>query len=298
MQIQSIIIFSFLYQSMELRNTTNQSFTSRCPQIRDAQWVSHIVNSTFPHFSTTKHQEGIISYLENNNLCSSRPNNLGQVMDLLEQTPAINKRRPPKTALEKVEDFVRYIFLSKENKKKFKIKKHIYDKIYQLKDLRKKSFKKDSIKKDSVAMKIIKYIKNEKIGNCLEDAMLSEIVLKLNGVKNVTRIHMYNLVNGKEKVIDHSVCLINPPDVPFEKGHFHPKSIIVDAWSGKCDFAENMLKYYRNTKGKFFRVKGNKKTIYEPAKEISISNSDLEQIKNEYPQLIYPNKEHKFLNIK
>lgn len=68
-------------------------------------------------------------------------------MDLLEQTPAINKRRSPKTTLEKVEDFVRYLFLSKENKKKFKIKKHIYDKIYQLKDLRKKSFKKDLFKK-------------------------------------------------------------------------------------------------------------------------------------------------------
>lgn len=147
-------------------------------------------------------------------------------------------------------------------------------------------------------MKIIKYLKNEKIGNCLEDAMLSEIVLKLNGVKNVSRIHMYNLVNGKEKKIDHSVCLINPPDVPFEKGHFHSKSIIVDAWSGKCDFAVNMLKYYRNTKGKFFRVKGNKKTIYEPAKEIPISNSDLEKIKKEYPQLIYPNKGRKFLDIK
>lgn len=91
---------------MELRNTTSQSFTSRCSQIKDAQWVSHIVNSTFPHFSTTKHQEGIISYLKNNNLCSTRPNNLGQVMDLLEQTPAINKRRSPKTMLEKVEDFV------------------------------------------------------------------------------------------------------------------------------------------------------------------------------------------------
>lgn len=283
---------------MEIGNNTNQSFTSRCPQIRDAQWVSHIVNSTFPHFSTTKHQEGIISYLENNNLCSSRPNNLTQVMELLERTPEINKRRPPKSILEKIENSINYLFLSKRDKRIFNIKKHIYNKIYQLIELRKNAFKKEFLKKDSPTIKIIEYLKNEKIGNCLEDAMLSEIVLKLNGVKNVSRIHMYNLVNGGEKVVDHSVCLINPPDVPFEKGHFHPKSIIVDAWSGKCDFAENMLRDYRNTRGKFFRVKGNKKTIYEPAKEIPISNSDLEKIKNEYPQLIYPNKERKFLDIK
>lgn len=283
---------------MELRNTTSQSFTSRCSQIKDAQWVSHIVNSTFPHFSTTKHQEGILSYLKNNNLCSTRPNNLGQVMVLLEQTPAINKRRSPKTMLEKVEDFVHYLFLSKENKKKFKIKKHIYDKIYQLIELRKNCLKKENLKKDSPTMEMLSYLEKEKIGNCLEDAMLSEIVLKLNGVKNVSRIHMYNLVNGKEKTIDHSVCLINPPNVPIEKGYFHPKSIIVDAWSGKCDFAENMLRDYRNTRGKFFRVKGNKKTIYEPAKEIPISNEDLEKIINKYPQLIYPNKNRKFLDLK
>ena len=48
----------------------------------------------------------------------------------------------------------------------------------------------------------------------------------------------------------------------------------------------------------FFRVKGIKKTIYEPAKEIPISNEDLEKIINKYPQLIYPNKNRKFLDLK
>ena len=30
------------------------NFTSRSPQIRDAQWVCHILNTTFPHTSSSK----------------------------------------------------------------------------------------------------------------------------------------------------------------------------------------------------------------------------------------------------
>lgn len=283
---------------MDLRNSSNLNFTSRCPQIRDAQWVSHIVNSTFPHFSATKHQEGIISYLDKNNLCFCRPKNLNQAVEYLERSRQINKRRPPKTLYEKVEDFLSYIILPKEKKIMFNKKKHLYDKIYSLAELRRKCYQNEIYKNNSFPIKILKVVQNNKIGNCMEDAIISELVLKLNGVKNIARIHMYNLVNGKEKAIDHSVCLINPPDIPIKKGYFHPKSIIVDSWSGKCDFAENMLRFYKNTKSKFFKVKGIKETIYEPAQETGINNKDLERIKKEYPQLIYPNKNHKFLNLK
>ena len=34
--------------------SNNINFSGRCPQIRDAQWVCHIVNTAYPHVSSTR----------------------------------------------------------------------------------------------------------------------------------------------------------------------------------------------------------------------------------------------------
>ena len=48
--------------------TPNKSstFTSRCPQVRDADWVCRTINHKLPHFSSTKMQPFIENYLKKN----------------------------------------------------------------------------------------------------------------------------------------------------------------------------------------------------------------------------------------
>ncbi len=274
------------------------NFTARAPQIKDAEWVSHIVNSTFPHFSTTKHQPGFISFISQNQNFARKPKTLQDVLDRIELNQHIKKYNHKKNFSEQIKDFFYYLTLSTKQKKEFKIQQAIYNKIVQVIDLRRNCFKENTDTLIPKPIKMIGYIKNQKIANCMEDAILTNMVLKMNGVKNAARIHMYNLVNGKEKIIDHAVCIVNPPNLPLQKGKLNPKSIIVDSWSGKCDYADNMLTYYRNLKGKFFRVKKLKDVVYEPILEDGLTPDILAKIKQEYPQLIFPNKDRKFLDLK
>lgn len=286
---------------MQISNSTqNQycNFTARAPQIKDAEWVSHIVNSTFPHFSTTKHQLRFISYLSKKQNFARKPKNLQDVLDRIELNQHIKKYNHTKKFSEKIFDFFYYLALSTKQKKDFNIQQAIYNKIVQVIDLRRSCFKENTDTLIPKPIKMIGYIKNQKLANCMEDAILTNMVLKMNGVKNVARIHMYNLVNGEEKIIDHAVCIVNPPNIPLQQGKLHPKAIILDAWSGKCDFADNMITYYRNLKGKYFPVNKLKDVVYKPILEDGLTPDILAKMKQDYPQLIFPNKDRKFLDLK
>lgn len=267
---------------MQIQNSTainNYSFTARCPQIKNAEWVSHIVNSTFPHFSATKHKPIFISYVEKDQTFIRKLKSLQDTIDRIELNPHIKRYNSYKNPFEKILDFFYYHTLSAQN-------------------LRCACF--ENILEDLVPkpLEMINYMKNEKIGNCMEDAVLTNIVLKLNGIKNATRIHLSNIINKNEEIIDHVVCIINPPNVPLKEGKLHPKAIIIDAWCGKSDFASNMLTYYRNLKDKHFHVNKLKDVVYKPVSDDGLTPEILEKIKSEYPQLIYPNKNRKFLDLK
>ncbi len=286
---------------MQIQNSTainNYSFTARCPQIKDAEWVSHIVNSTFPHFSATKHKPIFISYVEKDQTYIRKLKSLQDTIDRIELNPHIKRYNSYKNPFEKILDFFYYHTLSAQKKKMFNIQQTIYNKITQIFDLRCACFENTLKGLVPKPLEMINYMKNEKIGNCMEDAVLTNIVLKLNGIKNATRIHLSNIINKNEEIIDHAVCIINPPNVPLKEGKLHPKAIIIDAWCGKSDFASNMLTYYRNLKDKHFHVNKLKDVVYKPVPDDGLTPEILEKIKSEYPQLIYPNKNRKFLDIK
>ena len=97
--ILAILFFTSFLSYMQISNSTqNQycNFTARAPQIKDAEWVSHIVNSTFPHFSTTKHQLRFISYLSKKQNFARKPKNLQDVLDRIELNQHIKKHNHTK----------------------------------------------------------------------------------------------------------------------------------------------------------------------------------------------------------
>lgn len=61
-------------------NNNNISFNGRCPQIRDAQWVSHMVNSAYPHISTSR-LSADIKVCQNNCVKPSEKDKFNKILD-------------------------------------------------------------------------------------------------------------------------------------------------------------------------------------------------------------------------
>jgi hypothetical protein len=87
--------------------------------------------------------------------------------------------------------------------------------------------------------------------NCHESALLAELILKINGIKNS---YTACLRDGKAKG-NHILCLFNRDGskiaIREENGELIPqiennKTIIIDPWAGICDFANNALKEYHS----------------------------------------------------
>lgn len=83
--------------------------------------------------------------------------------------------------------------------------------------------------------------------NCHESALLSELILKLNGIKNA---YTASLNDGDAK-IKHVVCFFNRDGSEItvnDKGKVNivnNKTIIIDPWTGICDFANNVFNEYK-----------------------------------------------------
>ena len=135
----------------------NFSFKGRCPQIKDAQWVCHVVNTAYPHVSTTRF---------------SAP-----MYKLKKENPGLYSRFLDKNPFNFVDPF---------NFKELKLiamfdwQKRLIDKLNRVRKEWQYGCKTDSRRVNN----LIGQLKYNKIGNCGEDAMLAEAILKLNGVDN------------------------------------------------------------------------------------------------------------------
>ena len=91
---------------------------------------------------------------------------------------------------------------------------------------------------------LFNFINKYKNFNCQESAMLAELILKLNGIKNSCAA----LIRDGEAKGNHVVCLFNKDGSEVaidENGRIkNNKTIIVDPWADICDFANNVLKEY------------------------------------------------------
>lgn len=133
---------------------------------------------------------------------------------------------------------------------------------------------------------VIYQLKSEKLGNCGEDAFLSALILKLNGVKNAC---MATLKSGKEKV-DHVVCVFNKDGSAFD-GKVSKNTIIIDPWVGTADFASNMfLKYKALAKKYFYNIKPDSKLGFENVRQLDLSDRQKLRLCLENDNLIYPSE--------
>jgi len=105
-------------------------------------------------------------------------------------------------------------------------------------------------------MELVNEIKDTKVGNCFEDAMLAELIGHINGQSN---IYMGNIFVKKQNVekpksINHSVAFITNKKISKDNDYKlkNKEAIIIDPWLGITDFAGNYFTKIRNQYRDYF----------------------------------------------
>ncbi|MCM1265996.1 MAG: hypothetical protein NC200_07335 [Candidatus Gastranaerophilales bacterium] len=130
------------------------------------------------------------------------------------------------------------------------------------------------------------------IGNCYETSKISELILKMNGIKNAQTV----LLKGEKENVtrDHAICIFNRDGSPFSS--ITRDTIVVDAWAGKSDFANNMIKYYQNECNHLFKLPKNQKIeFFAIPNESYISDEDILIFQKIYPEFMFMNPQRKFM---
>lgn len=134
---------------------------------------------------------------------------------------------------------------------------------------------------------LFNYIKKHHAFNCHESGLLSALMLKLNGVQNV---YTASILKGFAK-IDHVVCFFNRDGSKYDGKIKNNQTIIVDPWTGICDFASNAFREYAGFWFEHLKpiimpdgVEG--KYSFTGAKSMDLPDEFLKTIKAEYPNLI------------
>ncbi len=239
----------------------NITFTARCSQIRDAQWVCQKVRS-FPHISSTYWG----AHLEK----------------LEEQNPEIYNRFINQSSIN------RYIPKDPNALKIVKIfswHKNLVRKINRARDEwnigGENSYRKVN--------NILGQFKYEKLGNCGEDAYLAASILRMNGVENACVTRMKIDSNWQ----DHVVCLFNKDGSSFD-GKNLKKAIVIDPWLGIADFASNMSVKYKNLFQEMFcSLKSNSDISFQKIDKVDFSEQELQLLKLKYPNLRFPKKSNR-----
>jgi hypothetical protein len=231
------------------------NFTARCEQIRNAQKVCHNITSNFPHISSTK---------------------LAPLVDKLEDKyPKIFDK-----FLYANPNAGNYIKAQSKSEQKiiniFSWMERLISNIERERDFRHATSNNSFYK----IRAIMSQLQNSKIGNCFEAANLSELLMRLNGEKNV---YTANIKVGKFQV-DHTVCFFNKDGKPFD-GKINKKTIILDSWLNDVDFANNMLNKYRNIYKKYMFMPEKGKMSFSNVENLELSRKELNQLIKDFPQL-------------
>ena len=108
---------------------------------------------------------------------------------------------------------------------------------------------------------IISSLKNSKIGNCTEDAMLTELIGKINGQTNIYTGNIELAIDGERQgLLNHVIAFItDKPIYKNEKYFFKNKeAIIIDPWLGITDYVGNYFNKLKSTYRKTFMHERNK----------------------------------------
>ncbi len=242
----------------------NFSFKGRCPQIKDAQWVCHVVNTAYPHVSTTRFNAPMLKIKQKNPELYN---------EFLNQNP--------------------FHFSAPFNFKELKLiamfdwQKRLIDKLNRVRKEWQYGCKTDSRRVNN----LIGQLKYNKIGNCGEDAMLAEAILKLNGVDNACTAGL----NVNNLNIDHSVCVFNRDGSMFD-GKVTKNTIVIDPWLGTADFASNMFLKYKNLCKQYFsNLKDNSKISFRDIKSLDIPGEEALLLALRQDKLMFPGITKEFM---
>ena len=236
-------------------NSPKVNFTGRCPQIKTAYKVCHIVNENLPHVSSTK------------------------------VSPMFEKMKWKFT--DSYDKFLNHnplfpLSCSNASEKKFfnlmLCQRELIRRMNNVRDCFSSKSKTDFERVNNT----ISQLKFARLGNCMENADASAAIMKMNGFNNVYTAH---LKRGDEK-IDHMVCLFNKDGSPFN-GDWNKNTIILDSWTGVCDFAGNMFKKYENMFKDYFYIPRDGKFGFDHIKSLNLSDNELIQLKQSYPELLF-----------
>ena len=239
---------------MDIKNVlNNQNFTARCPQIREAQLVCQKVNTTYPHISVSKIRSNI--------------RELGIRHGILtkEQKVSSLKFLCPDSPRNKA--FLRF----------YKFGTRISEKLYYIRKAWGNSQNIDALTVD----KVLWLFKKHKLGNCGEEAYAAAALLRQRGYKNVYTVP---ITKNRER-IDHAVCIYNFDDSPFEN-KITNKTIIIDPWIGKTDFAHNIFREYKNLYSSMWNISENDKlgTSIRLIHKLDLDDMDVFCLSQKYPE--------------
>ena len=230
---------------MEVLCNNRQNFTGRCSQIKKAQWVVHTINAKLPHQSASRNDFMITEMyerLQKNANDSNAYNALKMKVDRIMDGQDILAK--------KIDDARRYSYgyarLNSYNR--------VTADIMQLRDY--------------------------KLGNCHEDAIAAETILKANGIENPAIV----ILNGGAEQYDHVVCAFNRDNSKVYR-IVNNKTIFVDPWLGIADFAYVLLKKYKTCFSKFFSQRKQGFTI-RLIEKTPASPGDIDLFRRSYPELI------------
>ena len=157
-------------------NQRQTSFSARSVQVRDAQWVTHIINSELSHFSTTRFIPIFANYMEKFSTLlniDKRPKSIYEIQKILLKLPIIinnhKNRLKNNSDLPKQEDLNRLYAIKRTTNR-------VSDARLICKDYVDLTYLND-------AFGYLYQIKELRSGNCFENAVLAELILKLNGIE-------------------------------------------------------------------------------------------------------------------
>lgn len=252
-------------------------FNAKCPQIRDADWVCRTIQHTLPHSSTSKHKARIVNFLKCNRskiIYDQTPSNLAEICEILKK-----EHRRCDDVLRKKMDSIRN-FIETFGKKRLDTEAFIgYNKVYT-----------------SLFM-----TENFKLGNCSEDAVLAELILKMNNVKNACCAAILKAEPGASidewKDVDHAVCVFNKDGSIFND-KVSDQTIIIDPWAGKAGFAKDMERYYRNEMSGYFDLEPYELFKYQRVETVDLPDIAMEKLKEKYYPFIFKSKNRRFMQSK
>lgn len=285
--------------NVNLQNNYKQQFSARCPEIREMQNVMHMINTNFPSFSFSRH------YIQASRFEKVLRNDPSAVNELAvyaaKKRNALEKANPPKILNENGAFHVQLLDFPQD--KRVKIREDIdrflesdyttaeaksilaFTKINdEFERVRPACYPKNFDDADY----LIQFVKNFRQANCGEMSILTYIILKMNGFKNV---YVAGLKKGN-KSVDHAVCFVCRDGSAYNKHRNNNNTIIVDPWAGITGFYNEIFKNYQGIfKERGINVSKRGKLRFDEFFNLNLSDKDIKKLRLKYPELLYKVKQ-------